>query len=77
MEEIGDWLANLGLECYTSELRRWGATGSKLLDCSQQQIERELEIKNVLHRKKLLYAIESEKYGGIEFLGSDKVILFL
>ncbi|XP_076161418.1 liprin-beta 1 isoform X2 [Ptiloglossa arizonensis] len=73
MEEIGDWLANLGLECYTSELRRWGATGSKLLDCSQQQIERELEIKNVLHRKKLLYAIESEKYGGIEFLGSDKM----
>ncbi|XP_043260180.1 liprin-beta-1 isoform X3 [Colletes gigas] len=73
MEEIEDWLVNLGLECYAGELRRWGATGSKLLDCSQQQIERELEIKNVLHRKKLLYAIESEKYGGLEFLGSDKM----
>ncbi|KOX68108.1 Liprin-beta-1 [Melipona quadrifasciata] len=58
MEEIGDWLTNLGLECYASELRRWGATGSKLLECSQQQLEKELEIKNVLHRKKLLYAIE-------------------
>ncbi|XP_017754486.1 PREDICTED: liprin-beta-1 isoform X1 [Eufriesea mexicana] len=73
MEEIGDWLTNLGLECYSGELRRWGATGAKLLECSQQQMEKELEIKNVLHRKKLLYAIESEKYGGAEFLGSDKM----
>ncbi|KAK1137186.1 hypothetical protein K0M31_001710 [Melipona bicolor] len=73
MEEIGDWLTNLGLECYAGELRRWGATGSKLLECSQQQLEKELEIKNVLHRKKLLYAIESEKTGGTEFLGSDKM----
>ncbi|XP_043522886.1 liprin-beta-1 isoform X2 [Frieseomelitta varia] len=73
MEEIGDWLTNLGLECYAGELRRWGATGSKLLECSQQQLEKELEIKNVLHRKKLLYAIESEKTGGAEFLGSEKM----
>ncbi|XP_053970841.1 liprin-beta-1 isoform X1 [Hylaeus volcanicus] len=73
MEEIEDWLANLGLECYAGELRRWGATGAKLLECSQQQLERELEIKNILHRKKLLYAIESEKYGGSEFFGSDKM----
>ncbi|XP_043792426.1 liprin-beta-1 isoform X2 [Apis laboriosa] len=73
MEEIEDWLANLGLECYAGELRRWGATGSKLLDCSQQQLEKELEIKNILHRKKLLYAIESEKFDGAEFLGSDKM----
>ncbi|KAK9304326.1 hypothetical protein QLX08_004309 [Tetragonisca angustula] len=73
MEEIGDWLTNLGLECYAGELRRWGATGSKLLECSQQQLEKELEIKNVLHRKKLLYAIESEKTGEAEFLGSDKM----
>ncbi|XP_033360296.1 liprin-beta-1 isoform X2 [Bombus vosnesenskii] len=73
MEEIGDWLANLGLECYAGELRRWGATGTKLLECSQQQLEKELEIKNVLHRKKLLYAVESEKSGGAEFFGSDKM----
>ncbi|XP_076750115.1 liprin-beta 1 isoform X3 [Xylocopa sonorina] len=73
MEEIGDWLASLGLECYTGELRRWGATGPKLLECSQQQLEKEVEIKNVLHRKKLLYAIESEKSDGAEFFGSDKM----
>ncbi|XP_076234046.1 liprin-beta 1 isoform X2 [Calliopsis andreniformis] len=73
MEEIGDWLANLGLECYAGELRRWGATGLKLLECSQQQLEKELDVKNILHKKKLLYAIESEKSGEIDFHGSDKM----
>nr|XP_012148070.1 PREDICTED: liprin-beta-1 isoform X2 [Megachile rotundata] len=73
MEEIGNWLANLGLECYAGELRRWGATGSKLFECSQQQLEKELEIKNVFHKKKLLYAIESEKSGSVQFLGADKM----
>ncbi|XP_076297800.1 liprin-beta 1 isoform X3 [Lasioglossum baleicum] len=73
VEEIGGWLANLGLECYAGELKRWGATGAKLLECSSQQIEKELEIKNVLHKKKLLYAIESEKSDGADFLGSDKM----
>lgn len=73
MEEIGDWLARLGLECYTAELRRWGATGPKLLDATQVQLEKELDMKNILHRKKLLYAIESERSNGAGFLGSDKV----
>jgi len=73
MEEIGDWLSRLGLECYAGELRRWGATGPKLLDITQVQLEKELDIKNVLHRKKLLYAVESERNNSAGFLGSDKV----
>lgn len=75
MEEIGDWLARLNLECYAAELRRWGATGSKLLDATQVQLEKELDIKYALHRKKLLYAIESERSNGAGFLGSHKVAL--
>lgn len=73
MEEISDWLARLNLECYAGELRRWGATGPKLLDTTQVQLEKELDIKNALHRKKLLYAIESERSSGTGFLGSHKV----
>lgn len=74
MEEIDDWLSRLGLECYAGELRRWGATGLKLLDATQVQLEKELDIKNTLHRKKLLYAIESERSNGAGFLGSPKVV---
>lgn len=73
MEEISDWLVRLGLECYAGELRRWGATGPKLLDVTQVQLEKELDIKSTLHRKKLLYAIESERSNGTGFLGSHKV----
>ncbi|XP_012268220.1 liprin-beta-2 isoform X2 [Athalia rosae] len=73
MEEIGDWLSRLGLECYAAELRRWGATGAKLLDTQPNQIEKELDIKNTLHRKKLLYAIESERPNSVGFFGAEQM----
>ncbi|CAD6245331.1 GSCOCG00013652001-RA-CDS [Cotesia congregata] len=73
MEEVEYWLAQLGLECYSGELRRWGATGPKLLDSTPHQIEKELDIKNSLHRKKLMYAIECERCNGVGFLGSEKM----
>ncbi|KAI4478044.1 hypothetical protein M0804_012235 [Polistes exclamans] len=73
IEEVGDWLSRIGLECYAAELRRWGATGVKLVDATPNQIEKELDIKNVLHRKKLLYAIESERSNAEGFLGSEKM----
>ncbi|XP_012279709.1 liprin-beta-1 [Orussus abietinus] len=73
IEEVGNWLARLGLECYFAEVKRWGGSGSKLLDSSPSQLEKELDIKNTLHRKKLQYAVESEKCNGEGFLGSDKM----
>ncbi|KAK0083296.1 hypothetical protein PV325_009006 [Microctonus aethiopoides] len=73
MEEIEEWLGGLGLELYAPELRRWGATGLKLLDATYNQIEKELDIKNSLHRKKLMYAIECERCTAIGFLGSEKM----
>lgn len=72
-DDIGKWLSRLGLECYTNDLKKWGATGAKLLDATQHQIDKELDIKNSLHRKKLLYAIECERSNGVGFLGSEKV----
>lgn len=73
MEEIEEWLGRLGLESYAPELRRWGATGEKLLESSHHQLEKELDIKNSLHRKKMMYAIECGRCNGVGFLGSEKV----
>ncbi|KAF7390903.1 hypothetical protein HZH66_009383 [Vespula vulgaris] len=73
IEEVGEWLSRIGLECYAAELRRWGATGVKLVEATPNQIEKELDIKNILHRKKLLYAIESERSNAEGFLGSEKM----
>ncbi|XP_043462051.1 liprin-beta-1 [Leptopilina heterotoma] len=72
-EDIGKWLIKLGLECYVDELKKWKATGQKLLSSMQHQIERELDIKNPLHCKKLLFAIEFERCHGEGFHGSDKM----
>lgn len=71
--EVGEWLTQLGLESYINELKLWGASGLKLLNTSQNQIEKEIDIKNVLHRKKLMCAIEAEKSNGVGFYGSDKM----
>lgn len=73
MEEVEEWLGRLGLESYAPELRRWGATGTKLLESTNHQIEKELDIKNTLHRKKMIYAIECERCNGVGFLGSEKM----
>ena len=75
VDEVTDWISRLGLDNYTNELKRWGATGSKLLESTTVQIEKELDIKNALHRKKLLYAIESERCDGAGFFGSSKVFI--
>lgn len=73
VEDIGKWLMKLGLERYVDEFRKWKATGQKLVASTQHQIERELDIKNPLHRKKLLLAIEFEKCHGEGFHGSEKM----
>lgn len=75
LDDVNEWLAQLGLENYKNELKRWGATGSKLLDASHHQIEKEIDIKNALHKKKLLYAVESERSNSSGFLGSEKVCI--
>lgn len=77
VEDIGKWLMKLGLERYVDEFRKWKATGQKLVASTQHQIERELDIKNPLHRKKLLLAIEFEKCHGEGFHGSEKVFQFV
>ena len=75
-EDLCSWLAQLGLGSYMSEMKRWKATGKRLLETPLSQLEKELEIKNVLHKKKLICAIEFEKSGGDGFFGSDKVSVY-
>ncbi|XP_015918547.1 liprin-beta-2 isoform X3 [Parasteatoda tepidariorum] len=56
---IVDWLNRLGLTMYISECRRWMCNGDMLSKASGNDLEKELSIKNPLHRKKLLLAIKS------------------
>lgn len=52
------WLEELGLDAYESDARRWLKNGAKeLLTASPVDIEKELNIKSILHRKKIILAI--------------------
>ncbi|XP_054266293.1 liprin-beta-1-like [Macrosteles quadrilineatus] len=52
-EHVTSWLTELGVECDKS----WSKTGAQLLQASNQDVEKELSIKNPLHRKKLHLAL--------------------
>ncbi|KAL1489665.1 hypothetical protein ABEB36_013607 [Hypothenemus hampei] len=56
-ENICDWLQDLGLDQYIPDAKRWVKTGQQLQESSITEIEKELNIKNALHRKKLQLAL--------------------
>ncbi|MEQ2287355.1 Liprin-beta-1, partial [Ameca splendens] len=63
-DQVCDWLQEQGLGLYVNMARVWISSGQTLLQASQQDLERELGIKQPLHRKKLqltLQALGSEE----------------
>ncbi|XP_069821898.1 liprin-beta-2 isoform X2 [Dendropsophus ebraccatus] len=63
-EQVCNWLEDFGLGQYVIFARQWVSSGHTLLTATPQSLEKELGIKNPLHRKKLqlaLSAISSKK----------------
>ncbi|KAM7002927.1 liprin-beta-2b isoform 7-T7 [Tautogolabrus adspersus] len=58
-EQVCDWLEEIGLGQYSILARHWVTSGQTLQSASLQDLERELAIKNTLHRKKLQLAIKT------------------
>ncbi|XP_035207837.1 liprin-beta-1-like isoform X2 [Stegodyphus dumicola] len=56
---IVEWLHRLGLSMYISECKRWMCNGEMLIKATASDLEKELNMKNPLHKKKLLLAIKS------------------
>lgn len=54
-----DWLNRIGLSMCISECRKWGCSGEKLLKATPHELEKELGLKNALHKKKLMLALKS------------------
>uniref|UniRef100_A0A1B6DJ40 SAM domain-containing protein n=1 Tax=Clastoptera arizonana TaxID=38151 RepID=A0A1B6DJ40_9HEMI len=57
LDTICDWLMDLGLESCVPEAKNWVKNGAQLLAASTHDIEKELGLKNPLHRKKLHLAL--------------------
>ncbi|XP_076588855.1 liprin-beta-2b isoform X15 [Chaetodon auriga] len=58
-EQVCDWLEDIGLGQYCILARHWITSGQTLLSATPQDQERELAMKNPLHRKKLQLAIKT------------------
>lgn len=54
-----DWLEETGLSQYCIPAHHWVTSGQTLLSATTQDLERELAMKNPLHRKKLRLAIKT------------------
>ncbi|KAK9720956.1 SAM domain (Sterile alpha motif) [Popillia japonica] len=64
IDDVCNWLQDLNLDQYTTEAKRWGKTGKELHETSINEIEKELGIKNPLHRKKLQLALVDVQENG-------------
>ncbi|XP_018560888.1 liprin-beta-2 isoform X2 [Anoplophora glabripennis] len=63
-ENICDWLQDLGLDSYIIDAKRWVKSGQQFQEASINEIEKELNIKNPLHRKKLQLALIDTQENG-------------
>uniref|UniRef100_A0A3Q3XMS6 SAM domain-containing protein n=1 Tax=Mola mola TaxID=94237 RepID=A0A3Q3XMS6_MOLML len=73
-EQVCDWLEEIGLGQYSILARHWVTNGQTLMSATPQDLERELAIKNPLHRKKLQLAVKAvsskqpEKSAGLGYV---------
>ncbi|XP_053270771.1 liprin-beta-1 [Pleuronectes platessa] len=63
-EEVYEWLHEQGLGLYAAQGQNWIRSGQTLLQASQHDVEKELGVRQPLHRKKLQLALQA--------LGSDE-----
>uniref|UniRef100_A0A3P9KIJ4 SAM domain-containing protein n=1 Tax=Oryzias latipes TaxID=8090 RepID=A0A3P9KIJ4_ORYLA len=59
VDQVCDWLEDIGLGQYGLFARRWVSGGQTLLSASPRDLEKELSLKHPLHRKKLQLAIRT------------------
>ena len=58
-DRVSTWLHNVGLSMYVGNCKRWAKNGDQLLRATSHDLEKELHMKNPLHRKKLQLALKS------------------
>ncbi|XP_054154536.1 liprin-beta-2-like isoform X3 [Oppia nitens] len=56
---VADWFSIIGLGMYVNDCKRWCKNGEHLMRATAQEVEKELGIRNALHRKKLRLAVSS------------------
>ncbi|XP_053741125.1 liprin-beta-2b isoform X13 [Synchiropus splendidus] len=58
-DQVCDWMEDLGLGQYNMMARNWVTSGQTLISASSLDLEKEMALKNPLHRKKLQLAVKN------------------
>ncbi|XP_051917995.1 liprin-beta-2b isoform X11 [Hippocampus zosterae] len=58
-EQVCEWLEDIGLRQYAAMAHQWISSGQTLLSATAHDLEKEMGMKNPLHRKKLHLAIKT------------------
>ncbi|XP_046369102.1 liprin-beta-2-like isoform X4 [Haliotis rufescens] len=58
-DRVTAWMNDIGLNMYVVDCKRWVRNGEQLLRASTQDLEKEMGMKNCLHRKKLQLALQA------------------
>lgn len=58
-ERVTAWMNDIGLNMYLVECRRWVKNGEQLQRASAHELEKDMGVKNCLHRKKLQLALQA------------------
>jgi len=79
-EQICEWLAEVGFTQYVPEAERYVRSGRHLLNMTDNELEKELIMKNPLHRKRLkciLDCIDKNSAGPADRMDVHQVLLWL
>ncbi|XP_064603537.1 liprin-beta-1-like isoform X2 [Liolophura sinensis] len=68
-DRVMSWMHDIGLNMYVADCRRWVKNGEQLLRASPHDLEKELGLKNPLHRKKLQLALQAVGSGSTDKFG--------
>lgn len=63
-----DWFDDLGLDYVIEPAKKWLKNGNELLICAPQDIDKELNLRSPLHRKKIILAMDDANQDGDEML---------
>ncbi|XP_013409086.1 liprin-beta-1 isoform X4 [Lingula anatina] len=58
-EQVALWLHEIGLTMYIGDCKRWVKNGAQLLKATPHDLEKEMGVRNPLHRKKLCLALQA------------------
>ncbi|KRZ78228.1 Liprin-beta [Trichinella papuae] len=64
VDQLSEWLCELGLSCYITDCRRNVQSGRHLINMNDVEVEKILGMKNPLHRKRLKIALSAIESAG-------------